>query len=104
LIWLDIYSTWPDIQLFSVSGIRLDIRQVKSGIRPDTGNKKRPDIRCIPSKNTPVTSCGIISMLPKLTWAYCTNVFCIVAKKNLSFVSKAAFPTPVYCKLMQLAI
>jgi hypothetical protein len=35
------YSIWPDvrpdIRLFSVSGIRPDIRQVKSGIRPDTG-------------------------------------------------------------------
>jgi hypothetical protein len=32
-------SIWPDIWLFSVSGIR----QIKSGIRPDTGYKKRPD-------------------------------------------------------------
>jgi hypothetical protein len=30
----------PDIRLFSASGIRPDIRQVKSGIRPDTGYKK----------------------------------------------------------------
>jgi hypothetical protein len=38
-----IFSIWPDIRLFSVSGIQLDIRQVKSGIRPDTGYLKRPD-------------------------------------------------------------
>jgi hypothetical protein len=42
-----ISSIWPDIQLFAVSGIQPDIRQVKSGIRPD--NKKcwifQPDIR-----------------------------------------------------------
>jgi hypothetical protein len=49
-----IYSIWPDIWLFSLSGIRLDIRQVKSGIRldirqvksdirTDTGYYKRPD-------------------------------------------------------------
>jgi hypothetical protein len=35
-----ISSIWPDIRLFSVSGIRPDIRQVKFGIQPDTGNKK----------------------------------------------------------------
>jgi hypothetical protein len=38
-----ISSLWPDIRLFSVSGIRPDIRQLKSGIRSDTGYKKRPD-------------------------------------------------------------
>jgi hypothetical protein len=38
-----IYSIWPDIWLFSLSGIRLDIRQVKSDIRTDTGYYKRPD-------------------------------------------------------------
>jgi hypothetical protein len=38
------YSIWPDIRLFLVSGIRPNIRQVKSGIQPDTGTgyKKRP--------------------------------------------------------------
>jgi hypothetical protein len=49
-----IYSTWPhirpDIWLFSVSGIRPVIRQVKSRIRPDTEYQKGriiwPDIRC----------------------------------------------------------
>jgi hypothetical protein len=33
----------PDIWLFSVSGIRPDIRPFKSGIRPDTGYQKGPD-------------------------------------------------------------
>jgi hypothetical protein len=41
---MDISSIWPDIQpdmwLFSVSGIRRDIRQDKSCIQPDTGYKK----------------------------------------------------------------
>jgi hypothetical protein len=32
-----------DIRLFSLSGIRPDIRQLESGIRPDTGYQKRPD-------------------------------------------------------------
>jgi hypothetical protein len=47
LLWTD--NNWPDIQLdiwaFSISGIRPDIRQVKSSIRPDTGCtvNKRPD-------------------------------------------------------------
>jgi hypothetical protein len=69
-----IWSIWPDIRirLFSVSGIRPDIRQVKSGIRPDiwqvksgigpdirqikssirpeTEYQKRPDILCIPTR------------------------------------------------------
>jgi hypothetical protein len=40
---------WPDILLFLVSGIRPDIRQVKSGIWLDAGYKKRPDSRCIPN-------------------------------------------------------
>jgi hypothetical protein len=35
-----ISSILPDIRLFSVSGIRPDIRHVKSGIRLDTGYKK----------------------------------------------------------------
>jgi hypothetical protein len=39
-----ICSIWPDILLFSVSGIQPDIRQVKSVIWPDTGYKKQ-DIR-----------------------------------------------------------
>jgi hypothetical protein len=46
------FSMWPDIRLFSVSGIRPDVRQVNYGIRPDTGYKKGriiwPDIRFIP--------------------------------------------------------
>jgi hypothetical protein len=39
ILWFDlvISSTWPGI------------RPVKSGIRPETGYKKRPDVRCIPS-------------------------------------------------------
>jgi hypothetical protein len=47
-----------DVWLFSVSDIRPDIRQVKSGIRLDTGTKYqirliiRLDIRCIPIGNT----------------------------------------------------
>jgi hypothetical protein len=48
LIDMVISSIWPDILLFSVSGIR----KVSSGNRPDTGYKKgrinRLDIRCIP--------------------------------------------------------
>jgi hypothetical protein len=43
-----ISSIWPDNRLFSIPLIRLDIRQVKSGIRLDTEHRKRPDIRCIP--------------------------------------------------------
>jgi hypothetical protein len=35
-----ISSFCPDIRLFSESGIRPDIRQVKSDIRPDTGYQK----------------------------------------------------------------
>jgi hypothetical protein len=59
---MDISSIWPDIQpdmwLFSVSGIRRDIRQDKSCIQPDTGYKKRPDylvgrnIRRFPTNDT----------------------------------------------------
>jgi hypothetical protein len=37
-------SNLPVIRLISVSGIRPDIRQVKSGIRPNTGSLKRLDI------------------------------------------------------------
>jgi hypothetical protein len=37
----------PDILIFLVSGIR----QVTSGIQPDTGYKKGRIIRCIPSLN-----------------------------------------------------
>jgi hypothetical protein len=37
------YSIRPDILLFSVSVIRPDVRQVKSGIRPDIGYNKKPD-------------------------------------------------------------
>jgi hypothetical protein len=40
LIWLSIYSIWPGT-LFSVSGIRPDIRQAKSSIWPDTGYNKK---------------------------------------------------------------
>jgi hypothetical protein len=38
-----LFIIWPDIQLFSVpvSDIRPDMRQVKSGIQPDTGYKGR---------------------------------------------------------------
>jgi hypothetical protein len=36
-------SGWLDIRPFLLSGFRPDIRQLKSGIRPDNGFQKRPD-------------------------------------------------------------
>jgi hypothetical protein len=42
-IHMVISSIWPDIRLFLVSGIRPNIRQVKSDIRPHIRYKKRLD-------------------------------------------------------------
>jgi hypothetical protein len=44
IIYSCISSNKPDICLFSVSGIWPEIRQVISGIRPDTGYQKSPDV------------------------------------------------------------
>jgi hypothetical protein len=65
-----IYSIWPDIRVFSVpvSGIRPDIRHVKSCIRLNTGTgyKKggiiRPDIRRIPSSKYGLDCTSVVDL------------------------------------------
>jgi hypothetical protein len=42
----------------AVSSIRRDIRQIKSGIRPETGYQKRQEIRCISNYDTRYTGTG----------------------------------------------
>jgi protein tyrosine phosphatase (PTP) superfamily phosphohydrolase (DUF442 family) len=56
-----------DIRLFLLSGIRPDILQVKSGIRPDTGNQKRPDIRRIQDCLKQTTLASPMSHVPVIS-------------------------------------